>query len=277
MSADSLKRHFIDAMAKHLPPSASNLHLLDIDGHAGEFLFQRREDLQITIVQQSNLIDAQLPDDSLDAVVAYNIDLKTSLLNRVLNLMRAGGRFIVVLSKGDVSAEYVELLENHGYVRILVEPAVDDLGVLIRGEKAHQTDNTITRIQQVATSDDDKLDLSTFRGRYIHLLIQQTPNKPVWKLQPDEKIHWRAVAIDHDEQDIVLGFTSLPKAVGFMQPAVVDGVIRDINKVGKFTKETIMAWDDNRGLVLNPTLDDIRRLPLTWVDIDPDTAEAPDE
>jgi hypothetical protein len=209
--------------------------------------------------------------------VAYDVVLDASLLEHVLDVMRAGGRFIVVLPTGDVSESYVKLLENHGYVRILVEPAVDGLGVLIRGEKVHASDDTLERIQLVATSDDDQLKLSSFRGRYVHLLIQQTPNKPVWKLQADETIRWHAVAIDGDEQVIVLGFTSLPKAVGFMQPAVMDGLIYDINKVGKFSKETIMAWDDEQTIVLNPTVDAIRHLPLTRIEIDPATAEASDE
>ncbi len=275
MSVDRLKRHYIEAMAKHLPPSASDLQLVDIDGHAGDILLERRADLSVQVISNDNLTESTLSDDSIDSVVAYNIDLTTPLLNRILNMMRAGGRFIVVLSKGDVSSEYVDLLENHGYVRILVESAVDDLGVLIRGEKAHTTDDTLARIQQVATSDADMLDLSTFKGRYVHLLVRQTPNKPVWKLQPDEKIQWQAVTVQRNGQSIILGFSSLPKAVGFMQPAVVEGVIQDINKVGKFSKQTASDWTWD--VLLNPTIDAIRDDEIVLIEIDPDTAEAPDE
>lgn len=275
MSAGGLKHHFIEAMAKHLPPSASTLKLVDINGQAGDILTQRRADLSVQVVVDSAVDDWDVPENSVDAVVGYNIDLNPAILNQVLTMMRAGGRFIVVLSEGDVSAEYVELLEKHGYVRILVESAVDDLGVLIRGEKVHNTDDTLARIQQVATSDADMLDLATFKGRYVHLLIRQTPNKPVWKLEPDEKIQWQAVTIKRDHRQVVLGFSSLPKAVGFMQPAVMAGVIQDINKVGKFSKQTASdwAWD----VLLNPTLEAIQDAELALIDIDPDTAEAPDE
>lgn len=277
MPVDNLKRYFIDAMAKHLPPSASQLNLLDIDGHAGEILSHRRKDLHVRTISRGAIHDDSLANASIDSVVAYDILPDVNLLVRVLELMRAGGRLIIVLPSADVSDTYVKLLENQGYVRILVEPAVDGLGVLIRGEKVHTSEDTLERIQLVATSDDDQLTLSSFRGRYVHLLIQQTPNKPVWKLQADETIRWHAVAIDGDEQVIVLGFTSLPKAVGFMQPAVIDGLIYDINKVGKFSKETIMAWDHSQTILLNPTVDAIRQLPLTRIEIDPATAEASDE
>jgi len=275
MTSDSLKHHYIDAMAKHLPPSASNLKLADLNGQAGEVLSKRREDLDIQVLPVDALDKWTVSDASIDSVVGYNVELDTLLLNRVLAMMRAGGRFIVVLSNGEVSAEWVELLENHGYIRILVETAVDDLGVLIRGEKAHTTDDTLERIQQVATSDADSLDLATFKGRYVHLLIQQTPNKPVWKLQPDEKIQWQAVTIQRDGKSVVLGFSSLPKAVGFMQPAVMEGIIKDINKVGKFSKQTASDWIWD--VLLNPTLDMVRDDEIVLIDIDPDTAEAPDE
>lgn len=272
MNPDKLKRHFVDAMAKHLPPSSSTLRLVDINGQAGDILSQRRADLSIDIL--SDNVDAwSVTDDSVDAVVAYDVALETPILIRVLRMMRAGGRFIAVLPTSHVSEAYVQLLEKQGYVRILVEPAIDDLGVLIRGEKAHITDDTLSRIQQVATADEDMLDLTTFKGRYVHLLIQQTPNKPVWKLQADEKIEWQAVAIQRDDSSILLGFSSLPKAVGFMQPAVVEGVVTDINKVGKFSKETASNWT----VMLNPTLEMIRNETLTMIDVDPDIAEASDE
>lgn len=238
MNSESLKHHFVDAMAKHLPPSSSDLNLLDIDGQSGDILSKRRQDLDINIVSSHKVDSWILADDTVDAVVAYDIVLESSLLIRVLRVMRAGGRFTAVLPDGEVTSDYVELLEKHGYVRILVEPAVDDIGVLIRGEKAHTTADTVQRIQQVATVEADMLDMSTFKGRYVHLLIHQSPNKPVWKLQPDEKIKWQAVAIERGGEVILLGFSSLPKAVAFMQPAVVENVIQDINKVGKFTKET---------------------------------------
>src|SRR5262249_6389829 len=141
----------------------------------------------------------------------------------------------------------VVTLENAGYTRILVEPLSDQGGVLMRGEKPHTTPDTMERIRQVAVRDAES-DLSTYSGRYVHLLIQQTPNKPAWKLQPGEKIEWRALALAQpsvgaDETGrVALAFSSLPKAVSFMQPAVVAGAIRGVNKVAKFSRETAQGW-----------------------------------
>lgn len=275
MDQDSLKRHYIQTMAKHLPPSASNLRLLDINGQAGDFLIERRGDLDVQVISIENLSSSSIEDNTLDSVVGYDIALDTPLLNFVLKVMRQGGRFIAVLSDGKVSETYVKLLENHGYIRILVEPAIDGLGVLIRGEKAHTTEDTFERIQQVADTDGDMLDLETFRGRYVHLLVRQLPNKPVWKLESDEKLEWQAVAIERAGQVYVLGFSSLPKAVGFMQPAVLEGIIQDINKVGKFSKQTASEWTWN--VLLNPTLESIRDSEIKLIAIDPNTAEASDE
>ena len=166
-------------------------------------------------------------------------------------------------------------MRDHGFARILIEPALDELGVLIRGEKPHTTANTLQRIQSVASGDADSLDLSRYRGRYIHLLIQQRPNKPVWKLNPGERISWRAAAIKRGSSPTLLAFSSLPKAVGFMQPAVLAGVVNDINKVCKFSLATVQAceWD----IILNPSADSISGETLTYIDIDPALAEAPDE
>ena len=162
-----------------------------------------------------------------------------------------------------------------GFVRILVEPALDDLGLLIRGEKPHDSADTIERIQSVARREGDRLSLSDFNGRYIHLLIQQHPRKPIWKLDPGERIRWRAAALRRYPQPALLGFSSLPKAVGFMQPAVLAGLIKDINKVGKFSRATAESWAWD--LVLNPAPDSIDKERLTYIEMDPATAEAPDE
>lgn len=275
MTLERLKRYFIDAMAKHLPPSASNLYLLDVNGQAGQWLSLRREDLQIIAKNADALDEWGIDESAIDSAVAYDLTLETAFLEKVLYVMRPGGRLIIVLPDEHVSETYVQTLEKHGYIRILVEPAVDDLGVLIRGEKPHLTDNTLQRIQQIAIQDADLLDIESYNGRYVHLLIQQSPNKPVWKLEAGEVIRWQAVAITSDEKPILLGFSSLPKAVGFMQPAVVQGVIKDINKVGKFSKQTALDWEWS--VRLNPTLDSLSGKSFTLIDIDPTTAETPDE
>ncbi|MEO1165606.1 MAG: hypothetical protein AAFV98_17605 [Chloroflexota bacterium] len=268
------KNDFIEAMAKHLPPSAADLRLLDIGGVASETLLALRPDIDAQTV--SLLAEHwSFESNTVDAVVGYDIFLKPTLLASILDVMRPGGRFTIVNPSNKVDEKYVVQLESAGYTRILVEPAVGNTGVLIRGEKPHTTADTHERVQDVATRDADLLDLATFRGRFVHLLVVQLPNKPVWKLDPDDTITWQAVAIKRDNMIFMLGFSSLPKAVGFMQPAVVEGIVKDVNKVGKFTKAVAQNWE--YPVLLNPTLDSIRADEVMLLDIDPDTAEAPDE
>jgi hypothetical protein len=141
---------------------------------------------------------------------------------------------------------------------------------LLRGEKPHSDFQTMDRIKQFA----DRYDrLATSTGRYVHLLIRQIPNKPVWALRPGEVVAWHAAAIAGDDVPTLLGFSSLPKAVALMQPAVLQGIIRDVNKVGKFSRATARNWS----LVLNPDLATIAEKTILFVPVDPDLAEAPDE
>ena len=268
-------RDFIEVMAKHLPPSAAELRLLDVGGVAETTLNDLRGDLDIETASLQ-VSDWTYGANSVDAVMAYDVLLSEALLKAVLSVMRPGGRFIVVHPAGDVDAAHVETLEQADYTRILVEPALPDGGVLIRGEKAHTTSDTFERVQSVAQRDADRLDLDTFRGRYVHVLVQQTPNKPVWKLADDEAILWHAIAVQTgDDNPALLAFSSLPKAVGFMQPAVMEGFVQDVNKVGKFSRDVAAAWSYD--VLVNPTLESVRGLTVTRIQMDPDTAEAPDE
>ena len=275
MDASSIRRHFVAVMAKHLPPSGSMLRLLDLDGRAGGLLAALRYDLEIRQISANEIGGQEMAPGAVDAIVAYDLDLTDEMLAFARHALRAGGRFIALQPRGTVCQSHLRRLRDHGLTRILIEPALDELGVLIRGEQPHSTADTRQRIESVARGDADSLEISRFRGRYLHLLIQQRPNKPVWKLDPGEPISWRAAAIQRDSSLALLAFSSLPKAVGFMQPAVLAGVIRDFNKVGKFSLATVQVWDWD--IILNPTSDSIYGETLTYIDIDPALAEAPDE
>ena len=273
MTPERASSPFIEAMAKHLPPSASTLQLVDIDGRCGAILADRREDLEIQALLPSALM--QLPSSSIDAVTAFDAFLSDSVLGCALDILRPGGRFIAVLSGEAVDESWVRLLERHGFTRILVEAAVDGEGLLIRGEKAHPMADTRQRIDAVAAGDGDLLALKSFRGRYLHLLIRQSPNKPVWQLGADEGVRWRALALEVEDACNLLAFSSLPRAVGFLQEAVLAGVSHDINKVGKFDKATAESWPWR--LLLNPQPQALRGRREVWLEIDPSTASAPDE
>ncbi len=241
MTPAPMRQRFVEALAKHLPPSASRPRLMDIDGHCGAILTSLRADLDIHCLAATDLHRSGIVPPA-DAIVAYDCDLDSQMLTAVAASMRPGGRFIAVFPQGEVSERWVRLLEAGGLVRILVEPAVAGAGVLIRGEKPHRTANTMQRIQSVARADADHTDLADYRGRYLHLLIRQSPNKPAWKREPGEAVLWRALALGDDAQPVLLAFSSLPKAVGFLQPAVLIDRVRDVNKVGKFAREVAAGW-----------------------------------
>ena len=266
---------FVAAMAKHLPPSASSLRLLDIDGRCGQSLRQLRADLDITACRAADLTSARYAESSFDAIAALDADLSDAILATALQLLRPGGRFIAVESNATVDETRVIQLESRGYTRILVEAAHDNCGLLLRGERPHITADTQERIRGAADADADRLDLSTYRRPYLHLLIRQSPDKPVWQLSTDERVSWHALALHQRNATVILAFSSLPKAVAFMQPIALDGAALNINKVGKFTRETAAAWD--HPVRLNLTTESIRLDQVTWLPVDPATAAAPDE
>ena len=261
----------MQVMLKHLPPSGAALRLLDIEGRCGAVFSAQRADLKITIINGA-VAGWQLAPFSFDAVVAYGTHPSADLLAAVLLALRPGGRLIIGLLAGNVEQAWVDLLENTGYTRILVEAT--GAGILLRGEKPHTEERTVDRIRQVADGD-TMTDLSGFKGRYVHLLIRQTPNKPVWVLRPDEPIEWAAVAVNSADDLTLLAFSSLPKAVAFMQPAVMQGLIRDVNKVGKFSRETAGTWA--LPLLFNPEIETVTGQEITLWPVDSATAEAPDE
>jgi hypothetical protein len=252
----------IETMIKHLPPSASTLRLLDLNGAAAEFLSEKRPDLSVTV-------GASGDEDSFDAVVRYGDLLDDGALSAAHHALRPGGRLIVIDPQGDASSVHVKRLETAGYTRILVEELAET-GVLMRGEKPHITDDTLARIQSVAARDQAN---APFKGRYIHLLIRQTPNKPVWALKGGESVAWWTVALSDGEGEQLLAFSSLPNAVAFMQPAVISGGIKDVNKIAKFSRAIAQNWR----LIINPPVEILQGRDVILVPIDPASAEIPDE
>jgi hypothetical protein len=258
---------YIEAMAKHLPPSGALLRLLDSGGQTGAALRHLRPDLEIALTAEDEA--------SVDAITALDLPLDSAWLAGALRLLRPGGRLIIVQMQGAPSSDQVATLEQAGYVRILVEPALETGGVLIRGEKAHTTEDTLARIRVAAERDDGYADLAHYPGRFVHVLIRQSPNKPAWALREGEAIEWRAAALDRGEASALIAFSSLSKAVAFMQPAVLAGRIRDIHKVGKFSVQTAQTW--GLPLLLNPSDTLLIDAALTFFAVDPASAERPDE
>lgn len=274
--AFSLSRgQFIEAMVKHLPPSSSRLRLLDVGGACGDVLQELRPDLQIT-TGSLRVADWDYAEGTFDAVVIYDLWLTPELLAAALRVLRPGGRMIAVQPSGVLQEAAGRRLEAAQYVRILVEPALAGQGLLLRGERAHESANTLARIEVGAAADEDRLTLDAYRGRFVYVLIRQTPNKPPWRLVPGESIQWEALAVQPSEGDLtLLAFSSLPKAIAFMQQAVLAGRVRDIHKVARFSRDTAREW--SWGLALNPGLELLEGVAQQMIEMDPASAEAPEE
>jgi hypothetical protein len=279
------RQSLLHEIIKQLPPSGAELRLLDVDGFVSHFpeiheLRASRPDISFISVAVSEII--RQPEDSVDAVVAFqsNTEDLSGFLDGVRRILRPGGRLVLVFP-----TIIPHDLENAGFARILAERLPDGEVVLNRGEKPYPTEmTTLERVAVGAAGENESLLLSGAQllnapGRFVHLLIRQTPNKPVWALKPEDKILWEAAVAYNDAQEpIAIAFTALPKAVAFMQAAVLAGAIRDINKIGKFSKAVAAKWDFS--VLLNPTLEQVRakfRLTGGSISIDPTTAEAPDE
>ena len=58
-----------------------------------------------------------------------------------------------------------------------------------------------------------------------------------------------------------------------MQPAVIAGSIKDVNKVAKFSRATAQDWR----VLINPALDLLDGREVVFVPVDPTLAETPDE
>ncbi len=257
-------------MAKHLPPSHSKLYVWDTSLILGQVIQQWRADLQWVTTQ---------PDHAVDAVLFLNpsVPLAVEFIASLANALRRGGRIIGVVQGEPLNRAMVSTLESVGLTRILVEHLDDEkpaLGVLLRGEKAWHTASTFKRIHDVAQADADRLTLSTYDGGYLYFPLIQKPNKPFWKLSADEKLTWEGMAWE-GVPACRLGFTSLPKAVGFMQWVVMRGLVKDVNKIGKYQRSVVANWKTS--VVINPLPEDCLTQTLILLPLNPDEAEQSDE
>lgn len=271
MSTPRVNHLLLEAMAKHLPPSGAALRLVDVAGSTGESLRALRPDVEVVLAPAAGQ-PWDLPPANVDAVAGFDVPLDDLLFAEALKSLRPGGRLILMDSHSQPAEAHVHTLESAGFTRILVETGAEcplPVGVLLRGEKPHTEAHTLDRARQVAAQGE------TRRGRYLHLLIRQTPDKPVWRMQPGESIDWQAVGILEGNTPSVLGFSSLPKAVEFMQPAVLAGLVVGVNKIAKFRWEVAGSWPF--AVILNPSLEIFRAHAVTLLRVDPASAESPDE
>lgn len=263
---------YAEVLRKHLPPSGARLRLADVGGQLLAHLAAHRADLDAQTPAHAAAL-AALPAGSVDAVTALQ-PLTPALLQAALAALRPGGRLIVADPGAAAGPEWVARLEAAGFVRVLVE-ALPAGGALLRGEQPHADADTLARIDVVARPDAVREDLAAFRGRYLHVLVRQSPNRPVWALAPGETYTWQAVAVVRGGAAQVLAFSSLPSGVAFMQRAVLAGQIQGVNKIAKVARETAQAWPF--GVWLNPTLADVQGAAFSELALDPASAVSGDE
>lgn len=189
-------------------------------------------------------------------------------------------------------AEMVGILEGAGFERVLTEKAVEGYGVLSRGEKPYTQYSTEQRIHMTAARDTSAPDspspnpltprpagelAAALRGKFVFVLVHQRPDKPAWALKPEDTLEWFAAATyPEGAPAAMLAFSSLPKAVEFMQAAVKAGRLTGISKIAKYEKGAAAGWPLHA--LLNPDLATLADLPLRAdVQIDPNRAVTGEE
>ena len=254
-------------MLRQLPPSGSMLRLLDLGGHCAGSFRALRQDLDICCA-------SSLPaeESGLDAIVALDQPLAEEFLVAARNSLRPGGRLIIGWRRGQADAGQQLRLEAAGLTRILIESQGSAL--LLRGERPHLAQDTLERIRQVAGGD-VVADPQSWPGRYIHLPVRQTPDRPPWALEPGDALRWQALTLAVGTERRLLAFSSLPRAVAFMQEAVLRGTISGVNKVGKFPRDAARDWPLQ--LLLNPDPARMDQGEPGTIDVDPAAAASPDE
>jgi hypothetical protein len=237
--------------ARHLPPCAGLPHVLALDPAAAAELAGLAH---ITIpgdVDLQNTVGAPF-----DAVAG---DASPEAVASLAQLLRPGGRLILTASAAP--EPLLAALTNAGLIHCLVETCA--ARTLYRGERppSGAPVERHARLAAAVAGAPPPLALispAELTQGFIFVLVTQTPNKPAWKLSPDDRLEWSAATLRHPatNEAAVLAFSGLVKAVAFMQSAVLTGTIRDVNKVGKFPAEAARAW--GRPVLLNPDFAAVR-------------------
>ena len=242
--------------AKHLPPSAALPIVLALDPQAESACDPERVAL------------AAADASSVDALYGTHWPEQLAELRERL---RPGGRLILTLVDDLAEGEArLAALQAAGYIHCLVE-ALPDGGWLCRGERA-PFDTGLARLTTVAAGPAPANDTA------LVLLIRQTPNKPTWRLDPGERRVWEAASLIDPAtgRPALAAFTSLVKAVAFMQPAVLAGFLEGINKTGRFATAQVEAW--GLPVIVNPAFEDWRNAaPGPRIQVDPAQALAAEE
>ncbi|MCC7360922.1 MAG: hypothetical protein IT317_15675 [Anaerolineales bacterium] len=212
--------------AKHLPPSAGLPRVLALDAAAAAELAERAEIVPGAL--------SRLPDGPFDAAAGEAGPFHLAALQARL---RPGGRLILA-SAGTPEGLLAALVEA-GLIHCLVEEC--DLGWLYRGERSPLGDPLA---RQQALAGQPTLPGAEIKTPHVFLLVNQTPNRPIWKPSGGEGLVWEAATVRDPAtgQAALLAFSALVKAVAYMQRAILVGNGPRINKVGKFPAAAAAGW-----------------------------------
>lgn len=256
--------------APHLPPSAALPIVLALDPQAEAALASYVEG-GFGGGEPGQAVAAPADARDVDAILTFRWpeDLAASR-----DRLRPGGRLIVLLSNAPSELEDGERrlveLNQHGYIHCLIE-SLPDGGWLCRGERP-PIHSGGKRLSGLISS------VEMGSARALVVLVKQTPNKPTWRLEPGERRVWEAARLVDPStgQPALLAFTSLVKAVAFMQPAVLAGLLTGINKTGRYALEQVEAW--GLPVIVNPAFEDWRNASVAEsVRIDPAHSLASEE
>ncbi len=240
----------VTLILKHLPPSASlpNVRACDERGRRWSMALERQG--YITLADQR----------PFDGVIASDI----AFAAEAAALLRPNGRAIFLIpNTEDVTGEALaDALASAGFVRALTETVLDNAYVLARGERPTEqirTTDRIAAIAQVSTGAVTVIELEEAERQYwsLHLLVRQHPPSRSWDdRQPNTS--WQAITVRDDKTDrvVLLAFTSLVKAVTFLQPAVLARAIQNVNKLPRYEMKHFRQW--NVPLIVNPVFEALR-------------------
>jgi hypothetical protein len=228
-----------DLIAKHLPPSVDRVRLRALDAASHAWVSA------LTAAHAVVLADAGECDATLAADLALIPQVK----------VRPGGRAIFLLASERRSLpELAALLGDAGFTRILVEPVLDGVFILARGEPLR------TAREYPAGDAASEVDFSVIRAggqlpRYVHVLVRQEPPARGWEQLDPASIVWEAMTVNDAAtgQVTLLGFSSLVKAVAFMKPAALAGAMPRVDKLPRYRGETVASW--GVPVLLNPTFE----------------------
>jgi len=251
--------------AKHLPPSFQSPRVLALDATAAaELLADGDADVTLAPDTIMSAPAEWLNAQQWDAIVGY---APPDPLTILVQLLRPGGRLILAHRAGPQAL--LAALTAAGLTHCLVESSGDV--TLYRGERPPEG-SSVERMQSLAGGGEPRL-APTLTTPFVFLLIAQTPIKPAWKLAAHDNLEWYAATVldPATGRPELLAFSSLVKAVAFMQPAILANAIGGVNRVGKFRAGVAQTW--GLPLRLDPAFDDLR--PFTFgpaFSVDPQSA-----